>query len=155
MVSSVLWHRIQTMSWTNKDVFRHAIPFSISQTHSHRHPANMRGDFIQSDKKTHNSLILFNQIQIKTPVNVWINKSKRVSKNNISLPLSFVFLYSFVRLLLQNQLGTPLYMIWLDISKQIYICRADAMEPARLRTSNGGLLITSFTVTGQESLIQK
>lgn len=29
------------------------------------------------------------------------------------------------------------------------------MEPARLRTSNGGLCITSLTVVGHESVIQK
>ncbi len=35
------------------------------------------------------------------------------------------------------------------------MCRAAAMEPARLRTSNGGLPITSFTVVAHESVIQK
>jgi hypothetical protein len=33
--------------------------------------------------------------------------------------------------------------------------RAAAMEPARLRTSNGGLPNTSFTVVAHESVIQK
>jgi hypothetical protein len=34
-------------------------------------------------------------------------------------------------------------------------CSADAMEPARLRTSNGGFPIISFTVLAHESVIQK
>lgn len=35
------------------------------------------------------------------------------------------------------------------------ICRASAIDPARLNTSNGALFAMALTVSGQESVIQK